>query len=98
MQAKMWNKQAWVAHTDASFILAEYNKLLTDAGFTVIKCVSHSFDPYGFTAMWLLGESHFAVHTFPEQGKSYIELSSCVSKPFKKFIQLGLEQGLVPIF
>lgn len=35
------------------------------------------FTEEGYTAIWLLGESHFAIHTFPEQGKTYIELTSC---------------------
>ena len=34
-------------------------------------------EPEGYTALWLLGESHFAIHTFPEEQKTYIELSSC---------------------
>nr|DAO98746.1 MAG TPA: S-adenosylmethionine decarboxylase [Caudoviricetes sp.] len=38
--------------------------------------------------MWLLTESHFAVHTFPEFGKTYIELSSCNPDFFTKFIEL----------
>jgi S-adenosylmethionine decarboxylase len=33
-----------------------------------------------------LSESHFAIHTFPEEGQSYIELSSCVFEPFLKFV------------
>lgn len=35
--------------------------------------------------MQVLGESHFAIHTFPEENRAYIELSSCVDLPFNKF-------------
>ena len=42
----------------------------------------------GYSALWLLAESHFAVHTFPEERKSYIELSSCVEDKFYKFIDM----------
>jgi S-adenosylmethionine decarboxylase len=45
--------------------------------------------------LFLLSESHFAIHTFPEEGQSYIELSSCVFEPFLKFvsnIKTGIKQ------
>ena len=44
--------------------------------------MEHYFTPYGYTALFLLAESHFALHTFPEENKTYIELSSCVKKGF----------------
>lgn len=31
----------------------------------------------GYTALWLLAESHLAVHTFPESKATYLELSGC---------------------
>lgn len=46
------------------------------------------FDPFGYTCLILLSESHLAIHTFPERGKAYIELTSCVHDPFYRFISL----------
>ena len=51
----------------------------------------HPFNPQGYTALWLLSESHFAVHTFPEFGKSYIELSSCNLEYYQKFLSMTKE-------
>ncbi|MEN9444098.1 MAG: Croceibacter phage, partial [Bacteroidota bacterium] len=51
--------------------------ILKLSGFTILNFVSHNFSPQGFTGIWLLAESHLAIHTFPESGASYIELSSC---------------------
>ena len=48
---------------------------------------SHFFDPHGFTALFLLSESHFAIHTFPECSQTYLELSSCVDEPFQHFLK-----------
>ena len=39
------------------------------------------------TALFLLSESHFAIHTFPEENTTYIELSSCIKLPFDNFIK-----------
>ena len=50
--------------------------------------IDYHFTPYGFTALYLLSESHLAIHTFPEENKSYIELSSCIDNPFYKFKDL----------
>lgn len=46
------------------------------------------FDPFGYTAMFLLSESHLAIHTFPERGKTYIELTSCVEPQYRRFLEL----------
>ena len=45
--------------------------LIIGSGFTVLKFVDHAFEPQGYTALWLLAESHCALHTFPEEQKAY---------------------------
>jgi len=34
-----------------------------------------------------LSESHFAIHTFPEENKFYWELSSCIEQKYVDFIR-----------
>jgi len=87
MKAKMHNYSDWVRETNPSKLKAYYTKLLTDSGFNVLQVVEKHFKPYGYTALFLLGESHFAVHTFPEEETTYIELSSCVQQPFYNLIK-----------
>jgi len=84
----MYNYSYWVKETDPNKLKEFYDKLLNESGFNVLKYTEHHFTPYGFTSLYLLSESHFAIHTFPEEGKSYIELSSCIEKPFYKFKDL----------
>lgn len=87
MKAKMNNWNGWVKETRPDILYSYYENLLLDSGFKVVdKCVKF-FSPYGFTALFLLSESHFAIHTFPEENKTYLELSSCVDKPFQNFMQ-----------
>jgi len=62
-----------------------YSGALKKSGFNVISFQEHNFDPVGYTALWLLGESHFALHTFPEENSYYIELSSCNESFLIKF-------------
>jgi S-adenosylmethionine/arginine decarboxylase-like enzyme len=86
MVAQMFNFNEWIYETDPFLLRKLYDKKLKDAGFGVITFVEYHFEPQGWTALWLLSESHFAIHTFPEENKSYVELSSCIEEPFRSFI------------
>lgn len=44
---------------------------------TVMGSVKHEFHPYGLTAVVLLGESHMAVHTYPERGQIFVDVFTC---------------------
>lgn len=87
MEAKIYNFHGWISETDQIRLYSEFSNALVDCGFHVLKEVEYFFQPYGYTALFLLGESHFAIHTFPEHNKTYIELSSCVKKQFDLFVQ-----------
>lgn len=77
MKARIYNKRYWINETDPLIIKNYFNELLIISGFHIINYQEHYFTPIGYTSLWLLGESHLAVHTFPEDLKTYIELSSC---------------------
>ena len=52
-------------------------EILIKENFEIIKSSSHNFDPQGFTLFFLLGESHLAIHTYPEYNSLYFNLYSC---------------------
>ena len=87
MEAKIWNKYEWVKDTDPAKLKDTFDKLLKLSGFDILNFQEHYFNPIGWTGLWLLGESHFAIHTFPEHSKSYIELSSCNENYYNIFIK-----------
>lgn len=84
----MFNYQNWVDETDPFELRRKYDSQLKESGFGVLSFMEYNFEPEGYTAIWLLSESHFAIHTFPEEGKSYIELSSCIEKQYLEFMKL----------
>lgn len=88
MKAQMFNYNFWVDCTDPKELAKKYRKLLKESGFKILKTIHHHFQPYGYTALFLLSESHLAIHTFPEENKTYIELSSCVEKYYDNFKEL----------
>ena len=87
MKAKIWNKSWWISETREKVLDNLLNFLSVVSGFHVLQTMEHEFTPYGYTKLWLLAESHLAVHTFPEHGRAYIELSSCNEQKFDLFVQ-----------
>ncbi|MDR0384681.1 MAG: S-adenosylmethionine decarboxylase [Prevotellaceae bacterium] len=88
MQAKIWNYSQWIAETNPATIKTLFDRVLRESGFRILNESEHHFYPQGYTGLWLLSESHFAVHTFPEFQKSYVELASCNLEYYIKFVEL----------
>lgn len=87
MLAKIWNFNGWITETDPEALSMVFGTILRKAGFTILGELTHLFQPQGYTNLYLLCESHFAVHTFPEEGKTYIELSSCNATMYNKAVE-----------
>ena len=84
MKAYMNNFSIWINYEDEKKLKTEIEKKLQESGFHILNMCEHYFEPYGYTGLWLLSESHFAIHSFPEEEKIYLELTSCVNEPFEK--------------
>lgn len=88
MQAKIWQHSAWITTTQPNDLRHLFDTMLSLCGFNVLEIVEHHFQPQGYTCLWLLAESHLAVHTFPEHGRTYIELASCNGNKYQHFLSL----------
>jgi len=77
LEAKIDNLRIWIQGSSEEIIKPRIVALLEESGFTILNYIDHHFKPQGYTGLWLLAESHCALHTFPEENKSYLELSSC---------------------
>lgn len=62
---------------DAPALADLCRRLLADAGLTVLGERCHAFEGGGVTGLWLLAESHLAVHTWPELGSVSLDLYVC---------------------
>jgi len=45
--------------------------------FTILNRSFHKFPMYGFSAIYLLTESHISIHTFPEKNYVAIDIYTC---------------------
>ncbi|WP_435262169.1 S-adenosylmethionine decarboxylase family protein [Tenacibaculum sp. nBUS_03] len=88
IQANIYNFQEWISETNPEVLKTNFEDLLEQSKFTLLAFNEHHFEQRGYTCFWLLGESHLAVHTFPESNKTYIELSSCNQEKLNVFKNL----------
>jgi S-adenosylmethionine decarboxylase len=55
-------------------------KRMVEAGrFTLFSIETHRFQPQGVTAAAIVGESHLAIHTWPEEGRLFVDIASCTT-------------------
>lgn len=86
MEARIDNYNGWISGAEAKVLRIQLEKIISDSGFTILNFMEHHYQPFGYTAVWLLAESHCALHTFPEEDKTYVELSSCNREMYAAFL------------
>lgn len=47
---------------------------------TILNTLSHNFEPYGISTLFVLSESHCAIHYWPENFYLHIDLVTCQKK------------------
>lgn len=45
--------------------------------FNVVAEAGHQFSPMGYSYAYVLSESHFTIHTYPEYDSCYIDMFCC---------------------
>lgn len=88
VKAEIYNCRAWIQGTNSSEITEILNGFLKQVDYCVLNFVEHIFPNGGYTAVWLLAESHLAIHSFIEENKTYIELSGCNKTKNDEFKEL----------
>lgn len=95
-QELIYNYKRWTQVTDPGHLKKALGSALKESGYTVLNFVEHAFSPQGYTAIWLLAESHLAVHTFPEHDWAYIELSGCNQAMNIRFLEIIAPWTMAP--
>ncbi|RLG58233.1 MAG: adenosylmethionine decarboxylase [Candidatus Hydrothermarchaeota archaeon] len=54
-------------------------RVVNKSGVTVLSSYHHQFNPHGVTSIFLLAESHFTVHTWPEYNYMAVDIFTCGS-------------------
>jgi S-adenosylmethionine decarboxylase len=65
--------------------------------YTILQKNKHEFTPQGFTALYLLSESHISIHTFPEKNYAAIDIYTCRQYPDNQ-VYLAIYDHLIKEF
>lgn len=95
MKAEIYSFQTWINETNPLVLKKTFYNILLQCEFNIFDFQEHYFNPDGYTAIWLLGESHFAIHTFPEYKKTYLELSSCSKYKYDRYKEIVFNKKIV---
>ena len=91
MQAKIWNNSTWITETQPQRLKEKLGGVLLESGFKVLDVLELHFKLQCYTVLFLLAESHLAIHTCPEFGRTYVELSSCNLEYYQRYCELTKE-------
>ncbi len=87
MKAEISEFSCWLDETNPTRLKEIFQEILEAVGFSIIGFTDHHFSPQGYTGMWIIAESHLALHTFPEENRTYLQLSSCNEPKLDEFIK-----------
>lgn len=64
--------------TDPVWVWQRFLDMLNELpGLTLLAMVRHEFPGGGLSGIVIIGESHAAIHTWPELGRAWVELATC---------------------
>lgn len=55
-------------------------ELIQELDLHVVSQTGHQFSPIGYTYAYVLSESHFTIHTYPEYRSCYMDIFCCNSE------------------
>lgn len=53
------------------------DNIVRELQFHVVAQAGHQFSPMGYSYAYVLSESHFTIHTYPEHRSCYIDMFCC---------------------
>jgi S-adenosylmethionine decarboxylase len=70
--------RAWLDSQEA--LRAALDAAVAAGSFTGLGSLVIPFAPQGVTACAVVGESHIALHTWPEEGRLFVDVASCSTR------------------
>lgn len=62
---------------DVKFLENIGESIIKSLGLAIVNKTYHKFDPTGITLVYILSQSHFILHTWPEYKFIHLDLFSC---------------------
>lgn len=77
LKPEMFHFEEWIPIIKPKVLKITFENFLVESKFKIVNFNEHFFPIEGYTCVWVLAESHLAIHTFPKNNTSYIQISSC---------------------
>ena len=86
-------KSSFEKLNDTEYLKSAMLEASKAGGLNIMDMDIHRFEPHGITAIFVLKESHFSVHTWPEFGQFSADIFSCGKEgdapaAMKKFLEI----------
>ena len=65
---------------DESAVRGALERAVEAGGFSLHGIIVSRFDPQGVTGTAVVGESHLSIHTWPEEGRAFVDIASCSNR------------------
>jgi S-adenosylmethionine decarboxylase len=65
---------------DPAGMRAALDAAVSAGGFTLREMLVARFEPHGVTATAVVGESHLCLHSWPEEGRLFVDIASCSTR------------------
>lgn len=88
MKEIIWDVRKELAVID-SVQMTEIERILSDSGHQIMKETFHIFSNGAITKAYILAESHFVYHAWPETGMIYFDLFSCREMAESEFVAVA---------
>lgn len=62
---------------DGDALIETMSEFCKDMELHVVQVTHHKFEPQGTSAVFVLEESHLAIHSWPEKGYMHIDMVTC---------------------
>jgi S-adenosylmethionine/arginine decarboxylase-like enzyme len=79
---------------DSSELENAFDNFVLLLNLHVVEKVTHKFEPIGKTFIYILSESHLAIHTWPEYKLLHLDLVTCTHVE-KKSIEDAIKQSFI---
>jgi len=85
--ASIYNYSFWIEYISIPEFKIKLENIIIESGHTIRNFSEEWFSELEHSCVWILGESHFASHSFKKESNAiYCELSSCSETKYKNFI------------
>lgn len=81
---------------DISLVQDHMTRAVFESGATLLRVFSHKFYPQGLSVLMAISESHFSVHTWPEEGYAALDIYTCGERCMPDKALLHLKSAFCP--